>query len=154
MTVHHTLKLYDNKSCFDKLTSCFLSDQINAFIHCFVGARLITSVYELGIAICKNEAVKKFEDLEMGPLVRHQLVLHYFSIEPDATEALKITTENIVSYLTKYMGKKVEKEVLVDEFLEYIMKKKSVSSKEKLAVHIQSLGYCFDVIFFSLASFP
>ncbi|KAI4303899.1 hypothetical protein MLD38_039480 [Melastoma candidum] len=114
--------------------------KINSFIHCFVGARFISTVYELEVAIRKNEAVKKFEDLEMGPLMRHQLVLHYFSVEPGATDALKLTTENIVYYLIEYLGEDVEKEVLVEDFLEYIMKRKSVSSKEKLAVRIQNLG--------------
>ncbi|KAJ6751327.1 hypothetical protein OIU85_001822 [Salix viminalis] len=41
--------------------------KINAFIHCFVGVRRITSIYDLEVAICKNEGIEDFEELGLGP---------------------------------------------------------------------------------------
>ncbi|KAG6422998.1 hypothetical protein SASPL_113381 [Salvia splendens] len=65
-------------------------EKINAFIHCFVAARKITKLYDLEVAICESEGVKKFEELELGPLVKHPLAVHYFSLTS------KVTEENIL----------------------------------------------------------
>ncbi|XP_010023676.2 LOW QUALITY PROTEIN: protein NO VEIN [Eucalyptus grandis] len=114
--------------------------KINAFIHCFVGVRRITSLYDLQVAICKNEGVERFEELELGPLLRHSLVLHYFSLKPDTTSVYKITSEEIISYLCDFLDTSFKKDMETEEFLDFIVKKRSVSSKEKLAVRIQNLG--------------
>ncbi|KAJ0093916.1 hypothetical protein Patl1_26033 [Pistacia atlantica] len=114
--------------------------KINAFIHCFVGVRKITSLYDLEVAICKNEGIKKFEELELGPFLRHPLVLHYFSVNCDVTEVFKITTHDIIVCLSEYMDTHIKKDINVDEFLNLIAKKQSLASKEKLGVRIQNLG--------------
>ena len=121
----------------------FFHFQINAFIHCFVGVRRITSLYDLEVAICQNEGVGRFEELEMGPLVRHPLVVHYFSVSSDVTEVFRITTEEILSYLSELMNGHKGKEIKADDLLDFIAKKKAVEGREKLAVRIQSLGYVF-----------
>lgn len=113
------------------------------------------------MAICKNEGVEQFEELELGPLLRHPLVLHYFSVKSDVTEVFKITTEEIISFLWKFVcktyskksrkdkaigKKKKDKAIGAEEFLDFIATKRSVADKEKLGVRVQSLGY---VIFYS-----
>ncbi|KAJ9182462.1 hypothetical protein P3X46_006457 [Hevea brasiliensis] len=114
--------------------------KVNAFIHCFVGVRRITSLYDLEVAICENEGIEEFEELELGPLLRHPLVLHYFSVNSDATEVLKITTEDIILSLHEYMSTFSKKEINIDEFLDFIAKKQSVKGKGNLGVRIQGLG--------------
>ncbi|KAF5736629.1 hypothetical protein HS088_TW14G00776 [Tripterygium wilfordii] len=114
--------------------------KINAFIHCFVGVRRITSLYDLEVAICKNEGTEHFEELQLGPLLRHPLALHYFSVNSDATEVFKITTEEILLCLCEFMDKCKKKDIKIDELLDFIAKKRSVVGKEKLGVRIQSLG--------------
>lgn len=102
------------------------------------------------MAICKNEGIKKFEELELGPFLRHPLVLHYFSVNCDVTEVFKITTRGIIVYLSEYLDTHKKKDINVDEFLNFIAKKRSLASKEKLGVRIQNLGYvlsqCFCLI--------
>lgn len=93
------------------------------------------------MAICENEGVEKFEELELGPLLRHPLVLHYFSVNSDVIEVLKITGEEIISFLWKFIYKCKYKEIKVEEFLDFIAKKRSVAGKEKLGIRVQSLGY-------------
>ncbi|XP_050285648.1 protein NO VEIN-LIKE-like [Quercus robur] len=141
--------------------------KINAFIHCFVGVQRVTTLYDLEVAICKNEGVDNFEKLELGPLLRHPLVLHYFSLKADATEVFKITGEEVFCFLWKYIhgkkkkksqnnesveveesldGKKKRKKnkyinnIQVDKFLNFIAKRRSVASKEELCIRIQNLG--------------
>ncbi|XP_019169401.1 PREDICTED: uncharacterized protein LOC109165195 [Ipomoea nil] len=114
--------------------------KINAFIHCFVGARRITTLHDLEIAICNTEGVERFEDLELGPLVKHPLIIHYFSLSADATEVYRITSEEIVSLLSEFMDINKQRYVEIEELLDFIAKKKFVTTKEKLGVRIQSLG--------------
>lgn len=93
------------------------------------------------IAICKSESVEKFEQLEFGPFLRHPLVLHYFPVNADMA-VFKITSEEIVSYLVEFMEiHKKTKNVQVEQLLDFIAKKRSVSGREKLGVRIQNLGY-------------
>ncbi|KAF5941918.1 hypothetical protein HYC85_019560 [Camellia sinensis] len=105
------------------------------------GVRRITSLYDLELAICNSEGVKQFEELELGPLVRHPLVVHYFSVSSDVTKVFKITSEEIISCLCEFMGTHDGEEIDVKEFLDFIAKKRSVTGWENLSVRIQSLGY-------------
>ncbi|KAL7177232.1 hypothetical protein ACSBR2_030551 [Camellia fascicularis] len=114
--------------------------KVNAFIHCFAGVRRITSLYDLELAICNSEGVKQFEELELGPLVRHPLVVHYFSVSSDVTKVFKITSEEVISCLCEFMGTHDGEEIDVKEFLDFIAKKRSVTGWENLSVRIQSLG--------------
>ncbi|KAL3507314.1 hypothetical protein ACH5RR_032696, partial [Cinchona calisaya] len=120
--------------------------KINTFIHCYVGVRKVTTLYDLELAICKNEGVGLFDELELGPLVRHPLVIHYFSVSPDAKEVFRITSEDIISYLHEFLNTHRCKEVKVDELLDFIAEKRSNTSREKLNVRIQSLGLHISVI--------
>ncbi|CAL2227485.1 unnamed protein product [Prunus armeniaca] len=115
--------------------------RINSYIHCFVGVRKITSLYDLELAICKNENIQQFEELGLGPLLLHPLVLHYFQVSSDTTEVFKITSEEIVFLLIGFQTHKREvTDDSVEEFLDFIVKRRSVASKEKLGIRICSLG--------------
>ncbi|KAG0460585.1 hypothetical protein HPP92_020882 [Vanilla planifolia] len=114
--------------------------KVNAFIHCFVCARKITSVYELEAALCKNEGINQFEELGMGPFLRHPLVKHYFSVPSELTEVFKINSEDIIISLQTFMNKHTKK-VSAEEFVVFLAKEKSVSVKENLGVRIQNIGY-------------
>ncbi|CAH9120976.1 unnamed protein product [Cuscuta epithymum] len=116
-----------------------LEGKINSFIHCFVATQRITTLHDLEIAICKSERVERFEELELGPLVRHPLVVHYFSLSADATEVCRIKSAEIMSLLFEFMDIGKHKKVDVDDLLDFIAKKQSVTSKERLGVRIQSL---------------
>ncbi|XP_042515046.1 protein NO VEIN [Macadamia integrifolia] len=113
--------------------------KVNAFIHSFVAVRRITSLYDLNAAICKNEGVECFEELEMGPLLRHPLVVHYFLVPSDATEIVKITSEEIISYLAEFVDTCKVRPIVAEEFLDFIGTKRSITAREKLGVRIQSL---------------
>ncbi|KAI3459682.1 hypothetical protein Pfo_016345 [Paulownia fortunei] len=114
--------------------------KISAFIHCFVAVRRITSLYDLEVAICESEGIERFEELELGPLVRHPLAVHYFSVSSDVTEVYRIRTEEMISYLCEFIDTLKKKEIKVDTFLDFISEKQSVSGREKLCVRIQNIG--------------
>ncbi|XP_047947665.1 protein NO VEIN isoform X1 [Salvia hispanica] len=111
--------------------------KINAFIHCFVAARKITSLYDLEVAVCESEGVKIFEELELGPLVKHPLAVHYFSLTSKVTEVYTIRTEEIISHLCEFIDTHNKKSIKVDIFLDFICKKQSASGWENLGVRVQ-----------------
>lgn len=105
------------------------------------------TLHDLEVAICRNEFVDSFDDLELGPLLQHPLVLLYFPSISSSTGPVKITTEEIISFLDSYMYTYMTEDVKLDEFLNFVASQKSVTSKEKLGVRIQSLRY--DIVFVS-----
>ncbi|KAL5208998.1 hypothetical protein ABZP36_004621 [Zizania latifolia] len=115
-----------------------IEGKVNTFIHCYVAARKIVSVYDLDAEICKNEGVGQFEELGLGPFLQHPLVVHYFSAPADLSMVPKLSSEEIINWLQKFMDSS-KKKISVDNFLDYLAEQKSVSGKEKLGVRIQSL---------------
>ncbi|GKA64297.1 histidine kinase-, DNA gyrase B-, and HSP90-like ATPase family protein [Tanacetum coccineum] len=116
-----------------------LEKKINTFINCFVEVWEIITLYDLETAICKNEGVSQYEELELGPLIRHPLVIRYFHVSSDSTGVFKISGEEIVNYLIEFMDTHKGIKVGVENLLDFIAKKRAVDSKEKLHVRIQSL---------------
>ncbi|CAH2079391.1 unnamed protein product, partial [Thlaspi arvense] len=105
---------------------------VNAFIHCYVGARRIVTLHDLEVAICRNKFVDSFEDLELGPLLQHPLVLLYFPSISSSFGLVQITSEEIILFLDSYLNTYMTDDVMVDEFLNFVASKKSVASKDKL----------------------
>ena len=103
-------------------------------------------MYDLEVEICKNEGIEQFEDLGLGPLLRHPLAQHYFSVNSDMTEVFKITTEEIIILLAEFT--RFRKEIEIEQFMDFIAEKRSVASKEKLGIQIQTLGYVTHLLVF------
>jgi hypothetical protein len=113
---------------------------VNTFIHCYVAARKIVSIHDLEVEICKNEGIGQFEELGLGPFLQHALVAHYFSVPADLSKVPKLSSEDIINCLQKFIDNS-KKKVTAESFLDYLAEQKSVSGKEKLGVRVQSLGY-------------
>ena len=101
-------------------------------------------MYDLEVEICNNEGIEKFEDLGLGPLVRHTLALHYFSVNLDTSQVFNITSAEIIQHLFEFACACKFKDVQVEAFLDFIAQKRSVARKEELGIRIQSLGYVKD----------
>lgn len=125
---------------FDFTWTWFVVCQVNTFIHCYVAARKIVSIHDLEVEICKNEGIGQFEELGLGPFLQHPLVAHYFFVPADLSKVPKLSSEEIISCLQKFIDNSKEK-VTAESFLDYLAEQKSVSGKEKLGVRVQSLGY-------------
>ncbi|KAJ8760099.1 hypothetical protein K2173_010955 [Erythroxylum novogranatense] len=123
-----------------------IEGEINAFIHCFVGVHKITSLYDLQVAICKKEGRGQFEELKLGPLLQHPLVLHYFPVDSESSEVFKITGEEIILALRQFMDTFHKKDINIDEFLDFVAKKRNLARKEMLGIRIQSLGLYVSLI--------
>lgn len=98
-------------------------------------------MHDLELAICENEGIENFLELDLGPLVRHPLVAHYFSVSSDIKDVFRITSEEIISCLHEFMTINPSKDVKTNELLDFIAEKRSLAGREKLNVRIQNLGY-------------
>lgn len=56
--------------------------QVDVLINSYVAARSVCTLYELEQHLCEAERVEKYEELKLGPLLKHRLVLKYFSPAP------------------------------------------------------------------------
>ncbi|CAN6486909.1 unnamed protein product [Victoria cruziana] len=117
-----------------------MESKVNAFIHCFVAVRRIVSLHDLDVEICKSEGVGNFEELGMGSLVCQPLIQHYFSVPSDAKEIFKISSEQIIYYLSEFIVACKEKDITVNKFLEFMLEKFSISTPEKLCIRVHGLG--------------
>ncbi|MFS7913841.1 hypothetical protein Hanom_Chr02g00146491 [Helianthus anomalus] len=89
------------------------------------------------MAICESEGVKSFEELKLGPILKHPLVVHYFSVAPDVTQVCKITSEQIVAYLSILPRK--DRKTTDDDLLGFIAKRMK-KTRGHLCIRIQSLA--------------
>jgi hypothetical protein len=105
-----------------------------------VATRGIVTLYELEVEICKNEGVGQFENLRLGPFIRHPIITRYFSLPLDRQKPVKIVTEDVITSLGEILDKPNRSVVMLDELLTYIAKKKKVDRAEKLGIRIKDLG--------------
>lgn len=99
------------------------------------------TLHDLEVAICRNEFVGCFDDLGLGPLLQHPLVLLYFPSISGSTAPVQITSEELISFLDSFLKTYDMDDVKLDEFLDFVAEEKAVTSKDKLGVRIQSLRY-------------
>ncbi|XP_020529013.1 uncharacterized protein LOC18443902 isoform X1 [Amborella trichopoda] len=118
----------------------FMEGKVNAFIHCFVGVRRITTLYELNSEVCKSEGLDNFEDLTLGPLLQNPLVRDYFSVASDVMEFPKITSQDIISHLSDFMNICKDDDIQVKGFLAFLARKLAFKDPAKLCIRIESLG--------------
>lgn len=111
--------------------------QVNAHIHAHVAAKRITTLYDLGCDITQEEGVSNFEDLGIGPLHLHPLVVRYFS-PPD--EFLSITAVDVMQDLGDYIGDSYYNRVELDDFMAHLQRTRKASTMRHLGVRIQTLG--------------
>ncbi|BFI30056.1 hypothetical protein AXG93_2528s1220 [Marchantia polymorpha subsp. ruderalis] len=124
--------------CLRKLS--LLEGKVNAFIHSHVAGKKITTLYDLSVDLTRDEGVKEFEDLGLGPLLCHPLVGHYFT-PPVGAEVHKITAGEVIQLLSDYIGNLgKDTRVQIDNFLSFIQKERSLPSPQHLCIKIQSLG--------------
>ncbi|KAL3693177.1 hypothetical protein R1sor_006828 [Riccia sorocarpa] len=117
-----------------------LEGKVNAFIHSHVAGKKITTLYDLSVDLTRDEGVKEFEELGLGPLLCHPLVGHYFT-PPGGAEVHKITAGEVIQLLSDYIGNLgKDTRVQIDNFLGYIQKERGLPSPQHLCIKIQSLG--------------
>ncbi|KAG0569647.1 hypothetical protein KC19_6G104700 [Ceratodon purpureus] len=114
-----------------------VESKVNANIHAHIAAKRITTLHDLGCELTQEEGVSKFEDLGIGPLLLHPLVVRYFT-PPD--EVLPITTDEVMQNLADYIGDSNYNRVELDDFMGHLQRIHKAPTRLHLGVRIQTLG--------------
>lgn len=106
----------------------------------------ITSLHELGIALAHAEKVSTYEELHLGPLVKHPRASDYFKPPEGVDTPPEITVHKLHCHLTKMIDKtKRGTKLSIEEFLEFVRKKEEAESVEHLCIRIQSFPLLIQV---------
>ena len=108
--------------------------------------RSVSTLHELGkyLASLYPEA-KDYQDLKLGPLVKHPLVYDHFRF-PSNLDPPEITTLKVMKYLKLFMTKNGwSNKVDMTEFLEYLTKQMSCETPYELGVKIGSVALIIKV---------
>ena len=114
---------------------------MNASIQAFFMVRSVCTLHELdGYLASLYQGAKTYEDLKLGPLVKHRLVYEYFKF-PQNVEPPEITTLKVMKYLRAFLRKNGwMNKVNLPEFLEYLQEQMSCESLYDLGVRIESVA--------------
>jgi hypothetical protein len=111
------------------------------FIRIFCWHSPITTVYELQRTICEFEKVTDFNELKLGPLLKHPDVIRLFRIPEDIPDCVpEITTYDIHLKLMKFIdrNKKNRGKPKIEEFIQFMTDEFSFPSPHHLCVRISS----------------
>lgn len=107
----------------------------------------VTSLHELGIALACSEKVSSYEELRLGPLIKHPRARDYFKPPDDVECAPEITVHQLHGHLTKLVDKtKRGSKHSLEDYLEFVRKKHGLESVAHLCVRIQSFPLMIQVL--------
>lgn len=110
--------------------------------------RSVSTIHELDIYLARlYPGAKTYEDLKLGPLVKHRLVYDYFKF-PSNLDPPEITTLKVMKYLREFMTRNGwTNTVNFAEFLEYLREQMSCESLYDLGIRIESIALMVKVRF-------
>ena len=121
--------------------------RVDELIKIFCWFNPITSLYELEQALILSEKVNSFEELHMGPLLKHPHVRKLFQPADDLEEIPKISGFKIRRYLMDFLTKRGrgERKSTVEEFLEFVRMKESKDTINHLCIRVTSYSLAIQV---------
>ncbi len=125
-----------------------LYKRLDVFIRDFCWLCPFTSLYELERTILEFEKVASFEELRMGPILKHPVLQDMFKIPNDLSHVPEITTYDILESLNAFVNKHKKGDNIWDkleEFMDFFAKKYSVPSPQYLCVRVSSYRMALSV---------
>lgn len=106
----------------------------------------VTSAHELGMALAQAEKVDSYEELKLGPLIKHPRVRDYFKPPDDIDSPPEITVHQLHFHLTKLIDKsKRGSKHSLEDYLEFMRKKQGLETIAHLCVRVQSFPLLIQV---------
>ena len=123
-----------------------LQGRIDELIKVYCLFTPVTSVHELGVALAQAERVDSYEELKLGPLIKHPKVRDYFKPPDDIDSPPEITVHQLHSHLTKLIDKsKRGSKFSLEDYLEFMRKKEGLETIAHLCVRVQSFPLLIQV---------
>ena len=98
-----------------------------------------TTLHEMGVALSQSEGVSSYEELGLGPLIKHPKVKDYFKPPDDLDSPPEITVHRLHEHLFKLIDKSQRNaKFTIEDYLEFVRRKQDVESVEHLCIRITS----------------
>eukprot|EP01012_Entosiphon_sulcatum_P043353 TRINITY_DN5764_c0_g1_i2.p1 TRINITY_DN5764_c0_g1~~TRINITY_DN5764_c0_g1_i2.p1 ORF type:complete len:2678 (+),score=447.44 TRINITY_DN5764_c0_g1_i2:1203-9236(+) len=118
--------------------------ELDPFISALLAVRPILTAHDLLLEILEWRRVQKFEDLGLGPFLRHPLVVRAFSPPPGTNEVPNISTEDVVRELDAYRQQRRGR-VEVVSFMQHLGRR-FARDPLQLLVRVTALGPYITVV--------
>lgn len=124
-----------------------LHGRVNELIKVFCLFNPLTSLYELEYALINSEKLNSFEDLHMGPLLKHPSVRRFFSPPDDLEEVPRISEFKLRKHLMTFLSKRRRGDTksTLEEFLDFVKKNEFKESTYHLCVRVTSYSLAVQV---------
>lgn len=123
-----------------------LHGRVDEFIKLYCMFTPICSLHELGLALAEAEKVGHYDNLHLGPLIRHPRVRDYFKPPEDLDTPPEITLFDLHTHLMKLMSRRKRDEKFnFEDYLEHMCKKLELESANHLCVRIRSFPLLIQV---------
>lgn len=118
--------------------------RIEQFIKVYCMFTPISTLHDLGIVLARMEGVNHYDDLLLGPLVKHPRIKDYFKPPEDIQYPPAITLYMLHNYLRDILTRS-KKKISFNEYLEYVCRKQNIDDKEHLCIRICSFPLMIQV---------
>ena len=126
-----------------------LHGRTNELIKVYCQFTPIATLHELGLAIANIEKTSEYDNLCLGPLVRHPTVKDLFKPPDDLVTPPEITVYQLYRYVMKMTARKMnssEKRFTIEDYLEFVRKNEGVESILHLCIRIRSFPLLLQVL--------
>ncbi len=102
----------------------------------------ITTLHDLSVAIAQVEDVTDYEDLGMGPIIKHPTVRDLFKPPDNLNKPPEISLHKLYKYLMRMMDNRAdrrrERKSTLEDYLEFVRKKEGLETIQHLCVRVRS----------------
>ena len=108
----------------------------------------VSTLHDLAVAIAQVENVSDYDDLCMGPIVKHPVIKDLFKLPDNLEVPPAITQYQLYKYLMKLTEKRMNASGgrwTMEDYLEFVRKKEGVESVLHLCIRIRSFPLLLQV---------
>ena len=125
-----------------------LHGRTNELIKVYCQFTPITTLHDLGLAIADVEKTSEYDNLCLGPLVRHPFVKDLFKPPDDLETPPEITVYQLYKYVKMMTARRMNSSgtrFTIEDYLEFVRKKEGVESILHLCIRIRSFPLLLQV---------
>ncbi|XP_035259283.1 protein NO VEIN isoform X1 [Anguilla anguilla] len=122
--------------------------EVNLYIQSVEAVQTVCTLYELGQCLASLKNMKRFEELNLGPLCKIPLVHKMFQVDCNTKDddITQIETVDIIRSLRDYKRKQRAERVDLADFLKYLADQYNCESPYNLGVRINSIGLAISTL--------
>ena len=108
----------------------------------------ISTLHDLEAAIAQVEKVSDYEELCMGPIIKHPMIKDLYKPPEDLNKPPEITLFDLFKHIMKMTERKHDRNAVrftLEDFLEFVRKKEGLESIQHLCIRVRSFPLMLQV---------